>query len=193
MGDDLWLEGVQRDVVAVLAPRVRRAVEGWLAAASPASVWGLEELRLRQERPLVAVTCADDLMLDAAGRRVGEAEQALRPTDLDLQLTLQLMTGYSLYTREEELRSLFLTLSGGRRVGLAGRTLIEGEHIRALQHVASLNIRLARAVSGCAAGLIPSLLVDDTLGSVLVLSPPGAGKTTLLRDLARLASAGTAS
>lgn len=190
MGDDLWLEGVQRDVVAVLAPRVRRAVEGWLAAASPASVWGLEELRLRQERPLVAVTCAGDLMLDAAGRRVGEAEQALRPTDLDLQLTLQLMTGYSLYTREEELRSLFLTLSGGHRVGLAGRTLIEGERIRALQHVASLNIRLARAVSGCAAGLIPSLLVDDTLGSVLVLSPPGAGKTTLLRDLARLASNG---
>jgi len=49
---------------------------------------------------------------------------------------------------------------------------------------------VARAVPGCADGLISYLLVGDTLGSTLVLSPPGAGKTTLLRDLARLTSNG---
>ncbi|MEW6523114.1 MAG: stage III sporulation protein AA [Bacillota bacterium] len=190
MGDPAWLGSIQRDVLPVLAPPVRRAVESWLSTGSRAAVAGLEELRLRQERPLVAVTCVGDIMLDASGRRVGDPGDAFCPSATDVQVTLQLMTGYSLYTREEELRSLFLTLSGGHRVGLAGRTLVEGDRIRALQHVAALSIRLARAVTGCATGLISSLVVDHILGSTLVLSPPGAGKTTLLRDLARLASNG---
>jgi stage III sporulation protein AA len=184
-----WRQAVERDLWPLLTPALRRVLTGWFDTGLRAAA-ATEEVRLRPGRPLVVVSGYGDFMLDSGGRPVTDPKHAFTPTPGELESTLQLMTGYSLYSREEDLRSLFLTLPGGHRVGLAGRVLVEDGRVRALQHVGSLNLRLARAVPGCALPLVPALRDQRLLASTLVVSPPGCGKTTILRDLARLASDG---
>lgn len=140
----------------------------------------LLEIRLRLGQPVMLVCAGGDLILPGAPI----LEQAA------MDQTLQFITQSSLYAREEELRHGFITLPGGHRVGMVGRTVLEHGHIRTLKHISSLNIRLAREVIGAADPVLPYLVERGTFLSTLIISPPGAGKTTLLRDLIRQVSSG---
>ncbi|GJM76419.1 hypothetical protein HMSSN036_86350 [Paenibacillus macerans] len=94
---------------------------------------------------------------------------------------------------EEELRKGFITIAGGHRIGLAGRTLLSGGKVEHLRDISGFNVRIAREVKGIADPILPRLL-DFKRRSVyhtLILSPPQQGKTTLIRDLARQISSGT--
>lgn len=90
----------------------------------------------------------------------------------ELSFILNAASRYSPWTAGS-VREGYLTAPGGHRIGLCGEG--NGEEITAPD---SLCIRIARDVTGIAAGL-------PTDGSLLVLGPPGSGKTTLLRDLIR--------
>lgn len=106
---------------------------------------------------------------------------------------LDLISNHSLYTLEEELRKGFITIPGGHRIGLAGRTVLSGGRVEYLRDINGFNVRVAREVHGVADRILPYLL-DMKSGQVLhtlILSPPQQGKTTLLRDLARQISSGT--
>jgi stage III sporulation protein AA len=106
-----------------------------------------------------------------------------------------MLTQHSLYTFEEELRKGFITVAGGHRVGLAGRTVLEQGKVKLLKDISSFNIRIAREHTGCAVKILPYVVDASSFGGVhhtLIVSPPQQGKTTLIRDLARILSSGTA-
>lgn len=176
------------EVLHVLPPNLRSLV----ASLPPAVLGQLEEIRLRQERPLALGLVQGDAFLSPAGCLVGDPEQAYRVTAPDMERTIQLVTGSSLYALEEELRNGFITLPGGHRVGLAGRAVIEGGKVRTLKYIGSLNIRISREVPGLATPLLPYLVdrLQRTVYHTLIFSPPRCGKTTLLRDLIRQISNG---
>ena len=94
------------------------------------------------------------------------------------------MSRRSIYAAQNELRHGFLTLEGGHRVGVCGKTLVENGKITSLSDISSLNLRIAREVRGCAEGIIDAVAMKNTL----IISPPACGKTTFLRDIARLLS-----
>lgn len=179
-------EGFEREIAPVLAPRlaelVRRAA---LALPGP-----LEEIRVREGRPLQLVYPGGDAFIAPDGRLTPDPDRAERASRDDLQRTFQLMARGSVYAWEEEVRGGFLTLEGGHRVGLCGRAVTEGGRIRTLKPVASLNIRIAREVPGAADALLPQLVRGGRFLSTLLISPPQAGKTTMLRDLVRQLSTG---
>jgi stage III sporulation protein AA len=75
----------------------------------------------------------------------------------------------------------FLTAPGGHRIGICGEAVIKGGHMAGIRRITSLNIRVARDITGIAEGI-------PTDGSVLIVGAPGRGKTTLLRDLVRVIS-----
>jgi stage III sporulation protein AA len=102
----------------------------------------------------------------------------LRVSRQDLDEVVLRITNRSVYTREEELKEGYLSMRWGNRAGVCGR--FSGGRLR---DVTSVNIRIAREVKGCAAGLL-----SHTDGGLLIAGPPGSGKTTLLRDLIRLIS-----
>lgn len=164
-----------------------------LLAGLPESVSGeLEEIRIRENRPLeigyggrFAFVCPD-------GSIAGDYRAGYKPTREDCRALLESLTNHSLYAVEEELRRGYVTVAGGHRIGLAGRTVLEGGSVRHLRDITGFNVRIARARVGCAANLLPSLLDRSarTVRHTLILSPPQQGKTTLLRDLARAVSAG---
>ncbi|MDO4581164.1 MAG: stage III sporulation protein AA [Bacillota bacterium] len=140
-------------------------------------VWAeLEEIRLKSQQPPL-------LRLHQGERLLSE----YTVSSAELHKTLLLLAESSLYAFDEQLRRGYITLPGGHRVGLSGRAVLERGAIRALKEISSINIRIARHLSGVAAPLLPHLC--DEAGAPrqsLLISPPQAGKTTLLRDIARI-------
>lgn len=103
----------------------------------------------------------------------------------DLQETLSRATRYSVHCFEENIRSGFVTLEGGHRVGLCGTVVLRGEQIAGIRELSSLNLRIAGEVTGTADVLVHTICPKQQVGSTLVISPPAWGKTTLLRDAIR--------
>lgn len=176
-------------ILPVLAPTIRNII-----LQSPLSLQGsLEEIRLRLGKPLQIYTHFGDQYLDANGHAVQQDERAYQVSGEDISQTLQLLTRSSLYALEEELRRGYLTIAGGHRVGLAGRTVLSAEgFVQTMKHITCINIRMARDVAGVA-NPIKQYLVNPAgylLYNTLLISPPQCGKTTILRDLARQISNG---
>jgi stage III sporulation protein AA len=154
----------------------------------------LEEVRIRENRPLEINSSGEHHFLTPGGRMTLQPGEAYRPDKEDTSRLLDLISNHSLYTMEEELRKGFITIPGGHRIGLAGRAVLSGGKVEHLRDISGFNVRIARAIPGIADPVLPYVL-DERSGRVLhtlVLSPPQQGKTTLLRDLARQISSGTA-
>ena len=147
----------------------------------------LEEIRLRQNRPLALGFDTGDHFLNPRGEITGEARSAYVATADDINRTLQLISSSSVYAIEEELRNGYLTLPGGHRVGVTGRAVLEAGRVKTLKQVSGFNIRIARDIKGTARRLLPWLWDrrHRRVYHTLIFSPPRCGKTTMLRDLIR--------
>lgn len=151
----------------------------------------LEEIRLRCQQPLNLRWVGGEGWVTAEGKLTLARSEAYKAGIKDLQHTVQALTNNSLYALENELRSGYVTVRGGHRVGLAGEAVVERGEVLTLKNISSLNIRLARSIIGCARSILPYLLnTDGRPFHILLLSPPRCGKTTLLRDLIRSFSTG---
>lgn len=165
------------DVFRVLAPQLRGPLE------EAGLDWErLQEIRIRVNCPLMV--------------RYREREQAVLPYHTvkpeEIEETMRLVSGHSLYAFAEEIRQGFLTLPGGHRLGICGLAVTEREEVVGFRQITFLALRLAHQVPGCADGLTEQLTEEGRFCHTLILSPPGCGKTTLLRDLIRQLSNGTA-
>jgi stage III sporulation protein AA len=176
----------EQEILPFLAPRLAALVSRSLLDL-PAPV---EEIRLRQDRSLQLCFGTSDGFITESGSITTSPAKGVRPNRDDLMRTFQLIAKGSVYAWEDEVRTGFLTLPGGHRVGLAGRAVTEAGRILTLKHVSSLNIRIAREIPGVSTPLLPRLIEGGRVRSTLLISPPGAGKTTLLRDLIRQISTG---
>src|SRR5699024_1849379 len=102
---------------------------------------------------------------------------------------LNQLSEYSLYRMENELREGYITIEGGHRVGIAGKVNTRKGAVKAIQNIASFNIRIAKQQVGVAEQLIPQLY-DGKFLNTLIIGPPQSGKTTLIRDIVRIVSTG---
>jgi len=178
------LDGLLNLLPAELASRIR---------ALPASVLdGLEEIRVRQDRPLEVGHAGGFAFVTAAGALSADPAEGWRPTAELCARLLERITNHSLYAMEEELRRGYVTVSGGHRIGLAGRTVLEGGAVRGLRDIGAFNIRIARDIRGAARRLLPHIAdrARRSLLSTLIVAPPQQGKTTMLRDIIRAVSYG---
>ncbi|GIN89585.1 stage III sporulation protein AA [Siminovitchia terrae] len=138
---------------------------------------GIEEIRLRVNR-----------QVEVTAREVTSYLPYLFTQD-DADQLISNLAGHSFYTLDEELRRGYITIEGGHRIGLAGKAILEGGRVKALRHLASFNIRVAREKIGASERFIP-FLYDGGWKHTMIIGPPQTGKTTLLRDLARIVSTG---
>ena len=135
----------------------------------------ITEIRLRIGKPIIVYVRGKEKIL------------AHKATHQYIKKTIELISGYSMYAWEDELRNGFITLPGGCRVGLCGKAVVEDEKIKTLSNISGLNMRIKHEIKGCAN---PILSAIKQIGHTMIISPPGCGKTTLLRDLARQLSDG---
>ena len=154
----------------------------------------VQEVRLRIQSPLLIICSNQEYYLTTEGKKTGATaenrKRAYEVTRADLKETLEYVSSYSLYAFEEELRQGYLTIQGGHRVGVAGKTIVEGNGIRGMKFISCMNVRLSHQIRGCADLVMPCIYRDGQLENVLIVSPPRCGKTTLLRDLIRQVSDG---
>jgi stage III sporulation protein AA len=137
----------------------------------------IEEIRLRIRRPIE---------VNASGRTLFLSH---RTTPEEAEALLSKIGRHSFYTLDEELRRGYITIPGGHRIGLAGKVILENGRVKAIRHISSFNIRIAREQIGIAERWVP-FLYDHGWKHTLIIGPPQSGKTTLLRDLARIISSG---
>lgn len=151
----------------------------------------LTEIRLRINQPLLLVLGNRDIILSPTGKIISDYDGAYLCTRDDLHKILQLISRNSLYAYEQEMKMGFLTIDGGHRIGLAGQVIADCGEIKTLKSIASVNIRLAREIIGCAEKIMPYIINGGrSIFSTLIISPPRCGKTTILRDLIRRISTG---
>jgi len=178
-----WFE---REVLGLVAPGPAAV----LAKLDPRLLARATEIRLRRGRPLVVGRPDGDRMVRPDGRAADEPASAYIVTGEDVAATVELISGYSLYAWEEELRNGFITVPGGHRVGICGRAVLQDGRVRTLRSISALNFRLSREIAGSADPVMPYLVSNGRVRSALIVSPPGAGKTTILRDAVRQLSDG---
>jgi len=177
-----------REILSVLPPVLKEIILNL-----PAEVLEqLEEIRLRQGKPLIIGLPGEDRLVAPNGTLAEDGTRAYLTTADDIQRAVQLVSGCSLYAFEEELKNGYITLPGGHRVGLTGKAVVEKGRVKTLKSISGLNIRISREVNNIAEPLLPYLLdcQSRSVCHTLIFSPPRCGKTTLLRDLVRQISNG---
>lgn len=140
----------------------------------------VEEIRIRIHRPIEVAVKGTPRFLPY----IVKEDDAIH--------LLNKISHFSIYTLEEELRRGYVTISGGHRIGLAGKVILEQGAVKAIRDVSSFNIRIAREKIGIAEKLTPYIYENGWLHT-MIIGPPQTGKTTLLRDFARIISGGNPS
>lgn len=164
------------EILPLLPERIQRILQDTVRKE-----YQLQEIRIRVGQPLV---------LQYGGELVSPVQHGQVVSGAEFKEVLSRVSQYSLYAFEEEIRKGYLTIPGGHRIGLLGRTVLEDGQIKTMRHISFLNIRISHEVTGCADRLLPYVFEGDRFLSTLLVSPPGGGKTTLLRDLVRQIATG---
>lgn len=169
----------ERQVMQVLAASIREIFQ-----AGELFTDRLQEIRMRIVQPLILLEDGEEkIPVDGNGREHVVTKEEIRET-------LEYISHYSLYAYEYEMKQGFLTIEGGHRVGISGKAIIENDHIKNMQFISSINLRISHEVLGCADQVLPYITANRQLCHTLIISPPGCGKTTLIRDLIRQISDG---
>lgn len=145
----------------------------------------LLEIRLRISKPIILVYSYGESIIHTDTK-----EDYIVNLD-DIRATLDLISSYSLYSYEHELRQGFITIRGGHRVGVTGQVVMEGGKVKNVKHISFMNIRVSHEIKGCGLKTLPYMIGNGRVLNTLIVSPPGCGKTTLLRDVIRLLSSGS--
>ncbi len=173
---------------------VIRLFPGSLRAILQRANWDpekLQEIRLRIGKPLILWLAGKEFFLSERGMLTKHKNLAYLVSAEEVKHTMEYLGEYSLYAYESELRQGFMTIQGGHRVGVTGKTIIENQQVKGVHQISGINIRFAHQVKGCADGVMPFVVENQQVYHTLIISPPRCGKTTMLRDLVRQISDGT--
>ncbi len=151
----------------------------------------LEEIRLRANKPLMVFYKNADWFVTEDGLLTKNISASYVVTQQEILKSIELMSENSVYAYQDEIRSGYLTLRGGHRVGLSGKVIMQDSLIRNIKDFNGLNIRVSREITGCAKHIIKYITKSNCdIYNTLIIGPPQCGKTTLLRDVARIMSDG---
>lgn len=175
----------EQDITRLFPAHIRKALGRALFDRNK-----IYEIRLRVNAPLIVIYQGKEYFLTLEGGLTREEAKAYYVRTEDLKEMLEYISGYSLYAFEEEIRQGFLTIVGGHRVGIAGKTVLDGNKIKSLKYISYINLRLSHQIKGCASPILPYIIKNRQICHTLIISPPRCGKTTLLRDLIRQVSNG---
>lgn len=140
----------------------------------------IEEIRLRQERPVSILLPKGEYILENT-----------QTTETELRDVIERATQGSAHTALDQIKNGFITMKGGHRIGLCGTVVRRDDRTVTMRYLSSLSIRVAREIVGQAERIAKELASGQgMIESTLLLGPPGSGKTTLLRDLIRVISDG---
>lgn len=147
-----------------------------------------QEIRIRANKPLSIKSNSNEYFINSKGITT-DYTNAYMSTFEDISQMIELMSNYSIYAFSEELKQGYITLPGGFRVGITGKTVIENKCVKTIKNISGINIRISHEIKGCGLKVIDYIAIPS-IKHTLIISPPNCGKTTLLRDIIRIISDG---
>lgn len=145
----------------------------------------IREIRLRIEKPVIAVTLNGILFVMPSGRLTSiYSDLAVCASEKDIQDTFHRLCSYSVYSFKDAINKGFITVKGGHRAGVAGTAATDNSAVTAVRDISCINLRIAREIKGAADGVF-NFAFGNGLEDIIIAGPPSSGKTTVLRDLAR--------
>ncbi len=147
----------------------------------------INEIRLRTGKPLCAVVKGVCKYVGKSPRLYDNPLFGALCTETQLQQTFMGVCRHSVYAYEDQINEGYITLPGGHRAGICGRT-VKSDGIYRLGEVYGICIRIAGEKRNCGEKIARHLIKNGSLLSGIIISPPGGGKTTMLRDTARILS-----
>lgn len=159
-------------LAGVFPARLSEALLACRVDGYPVRLERVEELRLRAGRQASLTVGGRNYMLPVRLERSELWDMLVR------------MCGGSLYAYSHEINQGFLTLSGGVRVGVAGRASVEGGRVIGVREITGLCIRIPHRHGHGGEEIFRLLRSFSFTRGVLIYAPPGVGKTTLLRGVA---------
>ena len=108
-------------------------------------------------------------------------------TEKEIKESFENICEKSVYSYINQIAEGFITIKGGNRVGITGSCVMEKDKVININHISSLNFRIARQIKDVSTPLLKYIIdiENNTIFNTLIVSPPGAGKTTIIRDLTR--------
>lgn len=150
----------------------------------------VQEIRLRVNRPVCIFCAGGTYFLGSEGKiTCRPTAGSLVAEPQDMEESFRNLCSYSIYSHENEIRSGYITLSGGHRAGICGTAVLQSSSIGSVRNISSINLRISREILGAADELLEQLK-NNLTGGLLLAGAPSSGKTTILRDLARQLSNG---
>lgn len=138
----------------------------------------LEEVRIRNGANIVIYSSGKEYELES---RTGS-----KIDNILINNIFNSLLNHSAYAYQEELANGYITIEGGHRVGICGRTVLENGKVKTIKDISSVNIRRSREIIGVSDPCMGYLLKGrDRIFNTIIISPPKCGKTTLLRDMIR--------
>lgn len=138
----------------------------------------IEEIRLKVGNPLFISSGGKEYLV--SDKKYGNINQ------IQINDIFNSILNHSAYAYQEELAKGYITIDGGHRVGVCGRTVVENGKVKTIKDISSLNIRRSREIIGVSDRLMPYVMDrNGRLHHTIIVSPPMCGKTTLLRDMIR--------
>lgn len=135
----------------------------------------LREIRIRADGPM--------LLRFGFGRRICNDVVF---TKEQIESVFRKICASSAYSHRNEIRSGFVTILGGHRVGIVGTAVLgEGEKIEGMRDIRGLSFRVAREYDVSLREILPTLIVNGRIRNLMLLGPPCSGKTTVLRAVAK--------
>ena len=143
------------------------------------------EIRLRAGKPIILFGKYGYLFLKKDGETSSVREENCYIANPEIiNETFNRLCCYSVYSHIESIVNGYITFQGGHRAGITGTAVVnqKGE-ITSVRDISSVNIRIARHITGAADEVITS--VGSNFGSLIIAGPPSSGKTTVIRDCVR--------
>ena len=137
----------------------------------------IEEIRIRANCPVVICIDGRNYVLK------GDIKQYYVATDEDINYTLAQATQNSMYAVSEQIKQLFISYSGGIRIGITGDIVSSNGAVTTVKYINSINIRIPRQVKHFSNIAMNYIYSAGKVNNTLVISEPGVGKTTMLRDI----------
>lgn len=171
------------DILRLMSPRLRELLKN-------IDYEGVTEIRLRCNQPLFIYINNKEYYI-ARDKLTKNLNEACIINEGDIKETVEYITNYSIYAFNDEIKNGFITVTGGHRVGLCGKTVYDSTgNVKTIRHIQAINIRIAHEIPGCSKNVIPMLFEENIFQNTLIIASPGLGKTTLLRDIVKNLSDG---
>lgn len=174
---------VKRENSSFITKYLSKKLYSVLMSVSEKELSEILEIRAKVNCPLIIRTSNGLKFISKNSVLTTEYNDYLKVTAEDLKESFEKICEYSVYSHESEIKNGFITVKGGHRIGFGGTAVIKDGNVASMKNISSLNIRIAREITGIANELLSKISYDD-LG-ILIVGPPSSGKTTLLRDIAR--------